>query len=184
MKRFIPITALALMTLIGCTHLPHAPKSLGTSPSQVLAQADVRVADRIALKELIDRFSNLADEKKIDEQVLLFTENAQVVSLSNGQTTSTLQGRAELARAFKAFLDNFHTVYHQNGQQVIEFTGQDTAKSVHYSTVYLAYIEQGKQMVRASTVRYHDEYVRENSKWLISKRTSEFLINEVRPLNP
>ena len=35
-----------------------------------------KIADRMALKDLVDTFSNLADTKEIDEQVQLFTEDA------------------------------------------------------------------------------------------------------------
>ena len=34
--------------------------------------------EKQALKELVDTFSNLADEKKVAEQMPLFTENAVV----------------------------------------------------------------------------------------------------------
>lgn len=38
------------------------------------------MADRMALKDLVDTFSNLADTKEIDSQVQLFTEDAEVIS--------------------------------------------------------------------------------------------------------
>jgi hypothetical protein len=39
-----------------------------------------RMEDQAALKNLVDTFSNLADVKDVDRQVLLFTEDATVES--------------------------------------------------------------------------------------------------------
>ena len=41
-----------------------------------------QVEDQLALKRLVDTFSNLADVKDVDSQILLFTEDAEVVSKS------------------------------------------------------------------------------------------------------
>lgn len=38
------------------------------------------IEDKIAIKQVVDVFSNLADTKEIDKQVLLFTEVAIVIS--------------------------------------------------------------------------------------------------------
>ena len=67
------------------------------------------IADRMALKDLVDTFSNLADTKEIDSQVQLFTEDAEVISYQGEKLTSHLKGRKELAERFKAFLDLFTT---------------------------------------------------------------------------
>src|SRR5688500_19955689 len=77
------------------------------------------IEDKMAIKYVVDEFSNLADIKEIDKQVLLFTQDGVVESVSKGQPPSTLKGREQLKQAFSAFLSNFHTVYHQNGQQTI-----------------------------------------------------------------
>ncbi len=48
---------------------------------------DIKIREiegRIALKNLVDTFSILADLKGVDKQVLLFTENATVETMRNG----------------------------------------------------------------------------------------------------
>lgn len=82
-------------------------------------------------------FSNLADTKEIDKQVLLFTEGGTVESYSNGKPSSSLKGSEELKKAFSPFLSNFHTVYHQNGQQTIDELTENTAKTTSYCRVIL-----------------------------------------------
>ena len=41
-----------------------------------------QVEDQLALKRLVDTFSNLADVKDVDSQILLFTEDAEVITIS------------------------------------------------------------------------------------------------------
>ena len=72
--------------------------------------------EKQALKELVDTFSNLADEKKVAEQMPLFTENAVVNTYIGGELVFAMTGRAEIEHVFSTFLTPFHTVYHLNGQ--------------------------------------------------------------------
>ena len=129
--------------------------------------------DQLALKRLVDTFSNLADVKDVDSQVLLFTEDAEVISRSNGQVF-TSKGREEIGKAFAGFLALFDVVYHLNGQQVVDIDG-DTATGISYCFVTL--IGQGKK--NQSGVRYHDTYVKQDGRWLIKKRESDFMFTTV-----
>lgn len=138
--------------------------------------------DRMALKELVDVFSNLADVKDVETQVLLFTEDAEVNSYRDGKLTSSLKGRKELAERFGAFLSLFETVYHINGQQTVTIDG-DKATGTSYCQVVLIGNENGKKMMNMQGVRYNDEYVRVDGKWLIAKRTSDFVWTDRRTLN-
>jgi hypothetical protein len=52
-----------------------------------------QIQDKLKLKELVDMFSILTDQKKTQEQTLLFTENAEVVSIMNGKPSAPLVGR-------------------------------------------------------------------------------------------
>ena len=115
------------------------------------------IADRMALKSLVDTFSNLADTKEIDEQVQLFTADAEVISYQGEKQTSHLKGRKELAERFKAFLDQFTTVYHINGQQTVNIDG-DKATGIAYAQVVLVSEKDGKKTMRTQGVRYNDEY--------------------------
>src|SRR4051794_15621963 len=94
------------------------------------------IEDKMAIKYVVDEFSNLADTKEIDKQVLLFTADGEVASISNGQPSTPLKGREQLKQAFSGFLSNFHTVYHQNGQQTINLQG-NKAEAVSYCRVIL-----------------------------------------------
>lgn len=143
-----------------------------------LEQRMVTIEDRIAIKNAVDVFSNLADTKEIDKQVLLFTEDGIVESFTNGQS-NVLKGRTELKQAFSGFLSNFQTVYHQNGQQTIDELTSDTAKATSYCRVILVGEQEGKQMKTTLYTIYKDEFVKQNGHWLIKHRTSNFKHREL-----
>ncbi|MBY3416331.1 nuclear transport factor 2 family protein [Rhizobium laguerreae] len=131
------------------------------------------IEDKTALKRLVDTFSNLADTKDVAAQVLLFTEDATVTSISGGEAGSTFAGRKAISDAFAGYLANFETVYHINGQQTVELNG-DTATGTAYCLVVLIADENGKKIKNTAGVIYHDAYVRQDGQWLIAKRTSNF----------
>ena len=131
------------------------------------------LADRMALKNLVDTFSVLADQKDTEAQKWLFTEDAVVDSYVGDQQGMRLAGREEIGNAFGAYLALFDIVYHINGQQVVKIEG-DTAKGTAYCQVVLIGDENGKKMMTTQGVYYDDEYVRQESKWLIKHRTSHF----------
>lgn len=138
-----------------------------------LAQRIQQLEDRAALKDLVDVFSNLADQKDVQAQLPLFTEDATVESFMGGQLVSSLKGREQIGQGFSGYLALFDAVYHQNGQQTVEIQG-DTAKGVSYCLVVLIGKENGKTYKNTSGVIYNDEYVRQGEKWLIAKRVSNF----------
>lgn len=130
--------------------------------------------ERIALKELVDVFSILADQKKAQEQTFLFTENAEVVSIVNGKVNPALVGRKQIGEAFASFLNLFEKVYHLNGQQTVNITN-NTASGTSYCQVTLIALENGKKIKNTFGIIYNDEYLKVNGHWLINKRVSNFI---------
>lgn len=132
------------------------------------------IKNRQELKELVDIFSNLADTKEVDKQILLFTEDATVQSISNGQLGQKFTRRKQIGEAFSAYLALFETVYHINGQQTLEIN-ENKANGISYSQVVLIKNENGKKIAQTSGVRYNDEYVKIDGKWYIKNRLSNFM---------
>jgi len=145
--------------------------------NQNIEQRLAAIEDKMAIKYVVDEFSNFADTKEIDRQVLLFTEDGEVESVTNGQS-NILKGREQLKQAFSGFLSNFHTVYHQNGQQTINLQG-DKAEAVSYCRVILIGKQNDKEMKTTLYAIYKDLFVKESGKWLIRHRTSNFVHREV-----
>jgi len=140
------------------------------------------LADRAQLKELVDTFSILADKKDVHTQVQLFSANATSETFVNGASVSKLTGRKQLEDAFGAFLKNFETVYHFNGQQKIFLNG-NKAIGTSYCLVTLIGSENGKKMKTTIGVIYEDEFVQENDHWLIANRKANFDWQEKRELS-
>ncbi|SDM77419.1 SnoaL-like domain-containing protein, partial [Catalinimonas alkaloidigena] len=134
--------------------------------------------DKQAIKHVVDEFSILADTKEIEKQVMLFTPDGVVESYANGERSSSLQGRAQLQEVFSGFLANFHTVYHQNGQQTIDLQG-DRAKATSYCRVILVGDQDGKAMKTTLYTIYKDDFVKQDGQWLIQHRTSHFVWRDV-----
>lgn len=84
-----------------------------------------------------------------------------------------LIGRKQIGEVFGTFLTRFETVYHINGQQTVVIDG-DKASGTSYCLAILIGVENGKRIKTTIGVYDHDEYVRENNRWLIAKRRSTF----------
>ncbi len=152
--------------------------------AQTMKDINARISeieDRMAIKNLVDTFSILADQKETGKQGFLFTEGATSETFINGQSVSKLQGRKQLSDAFGAFLSRFETVYHINGQQTLTLDG-DKASGISYCAVTLIGTENGKRLKTSIGVYYDDDYVKQNGHWLIAKRKATFAWQDKQPL--
>jgi hypothetical protein len=131
------------------------------------------LADRIALRELIDKISMLGDKKDFVHQTELFSENAISETVAGGEIILKLAGRKEMVQAFEKFLQDFDTVYHFNGQQIVTING-DTAAGTCYCFITLIGNENGKRIKTTVGATYEDEYIRVSGQWLVAKRVGNF----------
>jgi hypothetical protein len=173
MKRISLLLILSLFFFI-----PKAQKMNSTNNNTAI-QA---IEDRMALKNLVDTFSILADQKETQKQTLLFTEDAVSETFVNGQVVSSLKGRKQIGETFAAFLNNFETVYHINGQQTVTLNG-DKATGISYCFVTLIGTENGKKMKTNIGAYYTDDFVRQDGHWLIAHRKATFAWQEKRELS-
>ncbi len=133
------------------------------------------------IKELVDTFSNLADEQKIPEQMPLFTNDTTVKVYMGENLLFDIKGTKQLEEIFTSFTDGVKRSFHINGQQVVVIDG-DKASGIAYCQVGLVTEEDGKELLTSHSIRYEDVYVRQNRKWLIDTRISHFMITETRAL--
>ncbi|HGO5855040.1 TPA: nuclear transport factor 2 family protein [Mannheimia haemolytica] len=142
-----------------------------------------QIQDRLALKDLVDTFSNLADEKKVAEQMSLFTPDAIVHTYIGGKLVFEMHGVTEIEQVFTTFLTPFHCVYHLNGQHTVTFIDENNATAINYCAVKLVETKEGKEILHDHSVRYADTYVKQEGKWLIAKRIANFMISESREIS-
>ena len=140
-----------------------------------------KLLEKQALKELVDTFSNLADEKKVAEQGPLFTEDGHVTTYIGGQVFADLKNRAEIVQVFTDFLANFKNVYHINGQFTVTRLDDTSADAINYCHVVLTEEKDGQTLIHNHYVRYNDSYIKENGRWLIKRRIANFMISDSRP---
>jgi hypothetical protein len=140
-----------------------------------------QIEDRIALKELVDMYAIYGDQKKMPDQAALFSENGIVELYSGTVLTAPLKGRLEIENTFTAFLNNFESAYHFNGQQTVTINN-NTATGIAYCTVTLIGDENDIKFKTTIGVHYHDEYIKVDNKWLIDKRKSYFGWQHKQPL--
>lgn len=141
--------------------------------AQTTKSIDVRIKElenKAALKNLVDTFSILADVKDAQAQTLLFTENAVVDSYRDGKLGTHLVGRKQIGEVFGSFLSNFKIVYHFNGQHSVIIEGNKATGILYCLTTLIS----ADNIKTTFGIHYNDEYVFENGKWLIAKRTSYF----------
>ncbi|EXI61970.1 nuclear transport factor 2 family protein [Mannheimia granulomatis] len=141
-----------------------------------------QIQDRLALKDLVDTFSNLADEKKVAEQMPLFTKDAIVNTYIGGKLVFEMAGVTQIEEVFTTFLTPFHSVYHLNGQHTVTFVDENNATAINYCAVKLVETKDGKEILHDHSVRYADTYVKQDGKWLIAKRIANFMISETREI--
>jgi len=132
------------------------------------------VSDRLELKELVDLFSNYADTKENEKQVQLFAPDGVVNIINDGQITFTLTGRSEILAAFSGSMADYQSVFHMSGQQTVEFDDDEHAHGVAYNLVVLVKIVDGQTITTQEGVRYEDRYEKQQGKWLITERNSQF----------
>ena len=79
------------------------------------------LADRIAIRELVDAYAHCADRRDADGQKSLFTEDTRFVVFMDGQgsqPTQELVGRDALTPVFDD-LNRYRATMHFNGQSTI-----------------------------------------------------------------
>src|ERR1044072_935275 len=106
---------------------------------------NIELADRVALKEPIDKVSILGDKKDVHAQMQLFTENALSETFVEGSLFLQLQGRTAMETEIGNFLKPYDCVYHFNGQQQVAING-DHATGTSYCLVTLVGFEKDKKV--------------------------------------
>ncbi|MDA3615937.1 nuclear transport factor 2 family protein [Polluticaenibacter yanchengensis] len=134
------------------------------------------------LRSLIDAYAILGDEKRISEQMNLFTPDANYTVYMNGIEVANTTGTDKLKEEFSGHASQVKTYFTLNGQHSIKID-KDTAAGVSFSQIKMVRENDGKDILTDYSVKYEDEYVHQNDKWLIKKRIGYFFIIEARALN-
>lgn len=134
------------------------------------------------LRNIIDAYAYLGDEKKISEVMDLFTPDATYKVYMNSALVAETTGTDKLEKEFNEHASHVKTYFTLNGQHTVNIN-EGTATGISFSQIKMIREVEGKHIITDYSVKYDDKYVCQNGKWLIRERTGYFIIIEARPLN-
>ena len=134
-----------------------------------------------SLRNLIDAYAYLGDEKKISEQMGLFTPDAVYKVYMGGVLVADTSGTETMEKEFNGHASQVETYFTLNGQHTVTLE-KDAATGISFSQLKMIRNIEGKKILTDYSVKYDDRYVNIEGKWLIKERTGHFLIVESRTL--
>lgn len=134
-----------------------------------------------AIREVFDTYTFYSDEGRLEDYKELFSADATVIIYMGEQLAFELKGTDKVIETFKAFTGNVVKQHHMNGQLVLKIDG-NKASGIGYCEAHLVSNEEGKLYITEHCIRYEDNYIFEDGKWVISHRISRFNISDKRLL--
>jgi hypothetical protein len=153
-----------------------------TTGSEIMTD---ELADRLAIRELVDAYARCADRRDADGQKSLFTEDTRFVVYMEGdgsEPTQELAGREALTPVFEN-LDTYAATTHFNGQSTIALDG-DGATGESYCLAHHLYTDAGERKLMVASLRYHDTFVKLDGVWRFAERKLYVDWTETRPSRP
>ncbi len=143
------------------------------------------VTDRLALSDLVHRYAAGVDDRRFDDVVALFAEDA-MLSLpdppGNLEPTAVHHGQAEIRQAISVVAATARTQHaivgevYTNGPQDGHARGRISCIAHHWS------VRDDQVTDVAWHLRYDDEYVRTDAGWRLRARALTIDAIEVRPV--
>ena len=143
------------------------------------------VADRIAIRELVDAYAHCADRRDVEGQKALFTEDTHFVVHMDGQgsePTQVLDGREALTPVFED-LNRYTATIHFNGQSTIALDGDRATGESYCMAHHLSVGADGQRTLMIAAIRYDDGFVKQDGAWLFAERRLMVDWIETRPLS-
>lgn len=135
-------------------------------------QKIIEANDRLIIRELVDQYAYCADTRDAQGQMALFTEdtNFEVYYDPKANTpTEVYTGRLSLLPVFDN-LNSYKTTTHFNGQSTITALTENTASGIAYCIAHHQTFEEGVQKLMIAYIRYQDQFVKQDEKWLFAER--------------
>lgn len=137
---------------------------------------------REALRDLIDAYAYLSDDKKISKVMDLLTADIIYQVYMGGALVANVSGREAMEKDFNGHAAQVKTYFTMNGQHTVK-VDSETATGISFSQLKMIREINGKDVLTDYSVKYEDNYVCQNGQWLIKKRIAHFVMVEARTLN-
>jgi len=140
--------------------------------SEHLTVSPEEVADRLAIRELVEAYAHCADRRDAKGQMALFTEDTHFVVYMNAKDptpSQELRSRDALAPVF-ADLNQYAATMHFLGQTtILTLTGERGTGETYCMPHHLT-VKDGKRRLMIAALRYLDTFVKMNGAWLFAER--------------
>jgi SnoaL-like domain len=153
--------------------------------SQHLTISPGEVADRLAIRELIEAYAHCADRRDANGQMSLFTaDNHFVVYMKakDPKPSQELHSREALAPVF-ADLNKYAATMHFVGQSTILSLTSDRGTGEAYCLAHHLTVDGEKRKLMVAALRYYDTFVKLDGSWLFAERLLYVDWIEERPLS-
>ena len=140
--------------------------------SQALTISPEQVADRLAIRELVEAYAHCADRRDANGQLALFTADTHFVVYMNAKDptpSQELHSREALAPVF-ADLNKYKATTHFVGQSSIVTLTADRATGEAYCLAHHVTVDDRKGHLMLASLRYLDTFVKIDHTWLFAER--------------
>ncbi|MFF2091253.1 nuclear transport factor 2 family protein [Paenibacillus sp. NPDC058174] len=142
------------------------------------------IADRYAIRDLVDAYAYCADTRDAEGQMALFTEDTLFRVYMDerlAEPSQVVTSRQDLAPIFEN-LNTYDSTMHFNGQSTVVLSGNTAAGTTYCFAHHLTINGEDKNLMVAA-IRYYDEFVKINGKWFFKKRDLKVAWVETKPQN-
>jgi len=153
--------------------------------SQHVTISPSEVADRLAIRKLIDAYAHCADRRDAKGQMSLFTADTHFVVYMNSKDpkpSQELHLREALAPVF-ADLNKYAATMHFVGQSTILSLTSDRGTGEAYCLAHHLTVDGDKRKPMVAALRYYDTFVKLDGSWLFAERLLYVDWIEERPLS-
>ncbi len=130
------------------------------------------IADRLAIREVVDAYAHCADRRDAGGQMSLFTEDAHFVVFMNAKDqrpSRELHSREALAPIFDE-LNKYDATTHFVGQSTIHALSAESATGETYCLAHhVSTTREGRRLMVAS-LRYLDSFRKIEDRWFFAER--------------
>ena len=133
------------------------------------------IADRLALRELVERYARAVDSRDYELAERLFLEDGELVGAD-----FSLRGAAAIAKAMRR-VERYVSTFHCIHNQLLELE-PDQASGETTCTAHHVYEKDGERRKLAWGIRYQDRYQRSGDGWRFARRELQVQWTQDLPL--
>jgi uncharacterized protein (TIGR02246 family) len=149
-----------------------------------MADLDLRLlADRLALRQLVDDYARAVDQPDGDAAAALFTPDGLLRICERGtpEPVRERQGRAAIATAMSG-LGRYDTTLHVVANHYAAIDGDTASGETYCLAHHVRDVEGQGPMDYVMAIRYLDAYRRTDEGWRIERRELQVEFTEDRPV--